>query len=94
VVSDRSYAEHFDRAALGEMILENLVAERIAIESRKEVNVYIGARDLTSGRPIDSIHGKNEGTRRRAVDYVSKDGSDRHGSNEADRFVQMRHTTE
>jgi bacterioferritin len=42
------------------MIPENLVAERVAIESYKERISYIGVRDSTIGRLLESILAKEE----------------------------------
>jgi bacterioferritin len=59
-LADRSHAEYVECATLEEMVLENLVAERVAIESYKEMIVYIGARDPTTGRLLESILAKEE----------------------------------
>ena len=59
-LADRSHAEYVECATLDEMILENLVAERVAIESYKEMIAYIGTRDPTTGRLLESILAKEE----------------------------------
>jgi bacterioferritin len=51
----RSHAEYIAATDLREMITENLVAERIAIESYTEIARWIGDRDITSRRLIESI---------------------------------------
>ena len=43
-----------------DMVKENLIAERIAIESYKEMIAYIGVRDPTTGRLLESILAKEE----------------------------------
>jgi bacterioferritin len=59
-LADRSHAEYAECNTLDEMILENLVAERVAIESYKEMISYIGARDPTTSRLLESILAKEE----------------------------------
>ena len=59
-LADRSHAEYVECATLDEMILENLVAERVAIESYKEMISYIGVRDPTTGRLLEAILAKEE----------------------------------
>jgi bacterioferritin len=57
---DRSHAEYVECTTVAEMVLENLVAERIAIESYKEMIEYIGVQDPTTGRLLESILAKEE----------------------------------
>ena len=59
-LTERSHAEYVAPAALTDMIRENLVAERIAIDSYKEMVEYIGARDPTSRRLLEEILAKEE----------------------------------
>ncbi len=59
-LAERSHAEYVECDTLGAMILENLVAERVAIESYKEMISYIGVRDSTTGRLLESILAKEE----------------------------------
>ena len=42
------------------MVLENLVAERVAIESYREMIAYIGPRDPTTERMLKGILAKEE----------------------------------
>jgi bacterioferritin len=54
-LSTRSHAEYVEGETLEDMIRENLVAERIAIDSYKELVNYIGERDPTTRRMMESI---------------------------------------
>jgi bacterioferritin len=51
----RSHAEYRIGKTLPEMIKENLVAERIAIESYREMAMYVGEDDPTTRRLFESI---------------------------------------
>jgi len=51
----RSHAEHVGGGSLTEMIREDLVAERIAIDSCREMIVYLGANDSTTRRMLEGI---------------------------------------
>lgn len=51
----RSHAEYVEGTSLPEMIKENLVAERIAIDSYREMVAYVGAEDPTTRRLLESI---------------------------------------
>jgi bacterioferritin len=52
---DRSHAEYRIGANLQEMIRENLVAERIAIDSYREMAAYVGKDDPTTRRLFEEI---------------------------------------
>jgi bacterioferritin len=54
-LSTRSHSEYFAADELVEMIRENLVAERVAIESYSEIIRYIGEGDPTSRRLMEEI---------------------------------------
>ncbi|VVD83616.1 MULTISPECIES: ferritin-like domain-containing protein [Pandoraea] len=54
-LSARSHAEYVAGKNLREMIRENLVAERIAIESYREMIHYLGDRDTTTRRMLEEI---------------------------------------
>jgi bacterioferritin len=54
-LADRSHAEYVEGNTLVEMIREDLVAERIAIDSYREMIQYIGDLDPTTGRMLESI---------------------------------------
>lgn len=52
---DRSHAEYKEGASLKEMLTEDLIAERIAIESYREIIAYVGAKDSTTRRLLEDI---------------------------------------
>lgn len=54
-LSSRSHAEYVPCKTLRDMIRENLVAERIAIESYREMIHYLGDRDTTTRRLLEEI---------------------------------------
>jgi bacterioferritin len=54
-LTQRSHAEYRLGKTLAEMIKENLVAERIAIDSYREMALYIGDDDPTTKRLLESI---------------------------------------
>ena len=51
----RSHAEYVEGTSLTDMIKEDLVAERIAIDSYREMITYFGNDDPTSRRLMESI---------------------------------------
>jgi len=51
----RSHAEYVEGTSLTEMIKEDLVAERIAIDSYREMITYLGNTDPTSRRMMEGI---------------------------------------
>jgi bacterioferritin len=59
-LSSRSHAQYVEGNSLVEMIKEDLVAERIAIESYSEIIRYLGDRDITSRRMMEEILQKEE----------------------------------
>ena len=54
-LSTRSHAEFVVPEDLASMIEENLVAERIAIDSYREIINYVGDRDTTTKRLLEEI---------------------------------------
>jgi bacterioferritin len=56
----RSHAEYVEGDSLTSMIKEDLVAERIAIDSYREIIQYLGERDPTSRRMMEGILAKEE----------------------------------
>lgn len=52
---ERSHAEYVPGRTLEDMIKENLVAERIAIDSYREIIQYLGDKDPTSRRLMEEI---------------------------------------
>lgn len=51
----RSHSEYVEGASLIEMIQEDLVAERVAIDSYRELIVYLGNDDPTTRRMMEGI---------------------------------------
>lgn len=56
----RSHSEYVEGHTLTDMIREDLVAERVAIESYSEVIRYLGDRDPTTRRMLEGILAKEE----------------------------------
>ena len=54
-LTKRSHAEYKEARDLKEMIVENLVAERIAIESYREMIAFLGDKDSTTRRMLEDI---------------------------------------
>ena len=59
-LSDRSHAEYAEGHSLRDMMREDLVAERIAIESYREMILFVGDRDPTTRRMLEDILAKEE----------------------------------
>jgi bacterioferritin len=56
----RSHAEYIEGDSLTSMIKEDLVAERIAIESYREMIAYLGDKDPTTHRMLEGILASEE----------------------------------
>jgi len=56
----RSHSQYVEGTSLVDMIREDLVAERIAIESYGEIIRYLGDKDPTSRRVMESVLAKEE----------------------------------
>jgi len=54
-LTSRSHAEYIEGTTLSDMIRENLVAERIAIDSYRDFIQYLGEKDPTTRRLMESI---------------------------------------
>lgn len=59
-LSTRSHAEYVEGDSLVEMIKEDLVAERIAIDSYREMINYVGNGDSTTRRMLEDILSQEE----------------------------------
>ena len=59
-LTSRSHAEYVAGATLKEMITEDLVAERIAIDSYREIITYLGNDDPTTRRLFEEILAQEE----------------------------------
>ena len=57
---DRSHSEYQEGSGLSEMIQEDLVAERIAIDSYTEMILYVGEDDVTTRRMLEDILASEE----------------------------------
>jgi bacterioferritin len=56
----RSHAEYVEGVTLRDMIKENLIAERVAIESYREMIGYLGEQDTTTRRMLEGILASEE----------------------------------
>jgi bacterioferritin len=54
-LASRSHAEYVEGEDLIDMIKEDLVAERIAIDSYREMIEYVGDKDTTTKRMLEGI---------------------------------------
>jgi bacterioferritin len=54
-LTQRSHSEYVEASSLEDMIKENLVAERIAIDSYRQMVEYIGEKDPTTRRLLEEI---------------------------------------
>ncbi|HUQ77141.1 MAG TPA: ferritin-like domain-containing protein, partial [Burkholderiales bacterium] len=59
-LASRSHAEYVEGDSLEDMIREDLVAERIAIDSYREMINYLGTEDSTTRRMLEEILAKEE----------------------------------
>lgn len=59
-LADRSHAEYKPGKDLRDMVKEDLVAERIAIDSYRELIDYIGDKDTTTKRMLEGILAQEE----------------------------------
>ena len=54
-LTDRSHAEYKEGKDLKDMLVEDLVAERIAIDSYREMIAFVGDKDSTTRRLLEDI---------------------------------------
>jgi bacterioferritin len=59
-LTDRAHAQYVEGESLREMVMENLIAERIAIDSYREIVQYIGDKDPTTRRIFEDILAQEE----------------------------------
>ena len=57
---DRSHSQYAEGTTLEDMIREDLVAERIAIDSYRQMIEYIGGDDPTTRRLLEEVTAKEE----------------------------------
>jgi len=60
ILTSRSHSEYKEGTSLTDMIKEDLIAERIAIESYRDIIQFLGDKDPTSKRLMESILAKEE----------------------------------
>jgi len=59
-LSSRSHSQYIEANSLQSMLLENLVAERIAIDSYRTMIQYVGDTDPTTRRLLEDVLAKEE----------------------------------
>ncbi|EKF74440.1 bacterioferritin [Alcanivorax hongdengensis A-11-3] len=59
-LSTRSHAEYVEGEDLKDMVKENLIAERIAIDSYREIATFLGDKDPTTRRIMEDILAQEE----------------------------------
>ena len=60
ILTDRSHSEYREGTSLADMIREDLIAERIAVETYREIIRFFGDRDPTSRIMMEEILAKEE----------------------------------
>lgn len=70
----RSHAEYVEGTTLIDMIKEDLVAERIAIDSYREMITYFGDKDVTTRRMMEEILAVEEEHADDLVNMIQKMG--------------------
>ncbi|HEY5340514.1 MAG TPA: ferritin-like domain-containing protein [Candidatus Aquilonibacter sp.] len=71
-LTSRSHSEYVEGDDLVSMIKENLVAERIAIESYTEIIRFLGDKDVTSRRMMEEILAVEEEHANDMLDLIEK----------------------
>lgn len=75
----RSHAEYVEGHSLSSMITENLVAERIAIDSYRGIIQYLGEQDSTTRRMIEGILAVEEKHADELADLLATFPAERNG---------------
>jgi bacterioferritin len=75
-LATRSHAEYVEGTSLGDMILEDLVAERVAIESYREMIHYLGVHDTTTRRLLEEILAAEEEHAEDLLSLIAELGGD------------------
>jgi rubrerythrin len=60
ILTERSHSEYREGTSLADMVREDLIAERIAIETYREIIRFFGDRDPTSRILMEEILAKEE----------------------------------
>ncbi|MGH8398459.1 MAG: ferritin-like domain-containing protein, partial [Gammaproteobacteria bacterium] len=71
----RSHSEYAEGKDLADMIKEDLVAERIAIDTYREIVNYLSTNDSTSRRMMEGILAMEEEHAEDLASMLAKDGS-------------------
>ena len=74
-LATRSHSEYIEGDSLVDMIKENLVAERVAIESYTEIIRYFGDKDPTSRRLMEQILAVEEEHANDMADLLEQQGA-------------------
>jgi bacterioferritin len=74
-MSTRSHSEYVEGESMTDMIKENLVAERVAIESYREMVRFFGENDPTTRRMLEEILAKEEEHANDMVDLLEQHGT-------------------
>ncbi|MBV7485565.1 bacterioferritin [Bordetella sp. BOR01] len=69
---ERSHSEYVEAHTLKEMIKENLIAERIAIDSYRQMVDYVGDKDPTTRRLLEEILAVEEEHADDLSDFLAK----------------------
>ncbi|MDP2275001.1 MAG: ferritin-like domain-containing protein [Archangium sp.] len=77
-LAERSHAEYVEGHTLMDMIREDLVAERIAIESYREIITYLGNDDPTTRRLFEDILAVEEEHAEDLASLTSRLGKEEH----------------
>ena len=75
-LASRSHSEYVEGTTLVDMLQENLVAERVAIESYGEMVRYVGDKDPTTRRLLEE-HPRRRGGARRGPEDPPRDAAPR-----------------
>ena len=75
-LAEASHAEYVEGSNLEEMLKEDLVAERIAIQSYREMIGYFGTKDPTTRRMLEDILAVEEEHADDIADLLFRNGSD------------------
>ena len=75
-LAERSHAEYVEGTSLTDMIREDLIAERIAIESYREIISYLGEDDPTTRRLFEDVLAVEEEHAEDLVSLTSRLGKD------------------
>lgn len=76
-LAERSHAEYVEGNTLLEMIREDLVAERVAIESYSEIIQYLGNDDSTTRRLFEDVLAVEEEHAEDLVSLISRLGTEK-----------------